>query len=146
MKKRFSKNDPSLPGRDGYSLATIVRNVDHLKIVRKSDLHRGDLVFVKTVNSVYRIEVLGGGFHLVSGGWFDIHAESPQKTTIVGCTWGGSAIKVDIIAACGLCVEFGNGVTTSVIQKIYVVPQHGDMRRLRLNGFAQDASQTIFLS
>jgi hypothetical protein len=34
---------------------------------------------------------------------------------------GGSIIKVDIVAACGLSLEFGNRVVTSTIQKIFVV-------------------------
>ncbi len=45
---------------------------------------------------------------------------SPFVTTITGCTWGGSAIKIDIIAAPGLCIEFGNNVLTSTVQKVIV--------------------------
>ena len=47
---------------------------------------------------------------------------SPIKTTIKGCTWGGSIIKTDIVAACGLNLEFGNRLLTSAIQKIIVFP------------------------
>jgi hypothetical protein len=43
-------------------------------------------------------------------------------TTIPGCTWGGSAIKVDIVAAFGLMLEFGNRLTTSPIQEVFVLP------------------------
>ena len=35
--------------------------------------------------------------------------------------WGGSAIKHDIVAACGLFLEFGNWVITTRIQKIRVI-------------------------
>ena len=42
---------------------------------------------------------------------------------INGCTWGGSAIKIDIVAAAGLCLEFGNKVRTSPIQKIALFPK-----------------------
>jgi len=43
-----------------------------------------------------------------------------MKTTIAGCTWGGSAIKEDIVAACGLHLEFGKRVVTSTIQKVSI--------------------------
>jgi hypothetical protein len=43
------------------------------------------------------------------------------KTTITGCTLGGSVIKLDIVAACGLRLEFGNRVVTTPIQKVYVI-------------------------
>jgi len=46
---------------------------------------------------------------------------SPVTTSIAGCTWGGSSIKVNIVAACGLCLEFGNRLITSPIQRIIVV-------------------------
>jgi hypothetical protein len=64
------------------------------------------------------------GYFAVSGGWFDRHSSSPVRTRINGCTWGGTAIKVDIIAACGLCLEFGNRVVTSSIRSIFILP-HG---------------------
>jgi hypothetical protein len=38
-----------------------------------------------------------------------------------GCTWGGSAIKQDILAACGLHLEFGNTVRTTPIRQISVI-------------------------
>ncbi|MBF8296509.1 MAG: hypothetical protein HW389_3054, partial [Bacteroidetes bacterium] len=62
------------------------------------------------------------GLYEVSGGWFDKKALSPVQLKISGCTWGGSAIKIDLIAACGLRIEFGNRLITSPIQKIFVLP------------------------
>jgi len=109
----------------GQSLAAIVEQADELKQVRKADLRFGDQVVVNTLNSIYYIRVIEGGFYVVSGGWFDREGLSPMKTTINGCTWGGSIIKIDIVAACGLCLEFGNRVVTSVIRKIFVVPAGG---------------------
>jgi hypothetical protein len=47
---------------------------------------------------------------------------------IAGCTWGGSAIKIDIVAACGLCLEFTNRLTTSPIQKIFLFRQQNTER------------------
>jgi hypothetical protein len=42
-------------------------------------------------------------------------------TTIRGCTWGGSAIATDLLAASGLFLEFGNGVVTTAIGAFRVV-------------------------
>jgi hypothetical protein len=106
----------------GHSLEAIVEKSKQLKQVRKADLQFGDWVIVETLNSVYSMRVVEGGAYLVSGGWFDHNGLSPMKTTISGCTWGGSIIKMDIVAACGLCLEFGNRVMTSPIQKIFVIP------------------------
>jgi hypothetical protein len=110
----------------GQSLEKIVDSVEQLKQVYKNDLRFGDLVLITTLNSVYTVRVLQDGFYLVSGGWFDKKGLSPMKTTITGCTWGGSIIKMDIMAACGLCVEFGNRVVTSPIQKVCIIPNGGE--------------------
>ncbi len=103
------------------TLGAIVRHADGLRAVRKTDLEFGDLVVVTTANSTYSIYVLGDGYYSISGGWFDRQGLSPMKTTINGCTWGGSAILLDIMAACGLHLEFGNQVVTSGIRKIHVL-------------------------
>jgi hypothetical protein len=107
----------------GYPLSTLVGHMTHLQQVRKRDLRAGDRVFVLTRNSVYSICVAGEGVYFVSGGWFDRKGLSPVKTTIAGCTWGGSAIKQDIVAACGLRLEFGNRLVTSSIRKVFVFPR-----------------------
>ena len=109
--------------RPGVSLGNIVKNADKLQAVKKADLRPGDCVIVKTLNSAYTIRVEGGNKYLVSGGWFGKKGRTPATTTIAGCTCGGSAIKVDIIAACGLSLEFGNRLITSTIQKIFVLPR-----------------------
>ncbi|NIR53017.1 hypothetical protein GWO43_30680 [candidate division KSB1 bacterium] len=105
----------------GQSLARVIERSRILKQVYKKDVHFGDLVIVNTHNSTYSVRVLSHGRYLVSGGWFDLHGLSPVKTSITGCTWGGSVIKLDILAACGLCLEFGNRVVTSPIQKVTVI-------------------------
>ena len=89
--------------------------------VQKSELRRGDRVVVATENSVYCINVLGDSTYSVWGGWFDRQGVSPIRLSISGCTWGGSVIKQDIVAACGLRLEFGNRVVTSRIQAIRVI-------------------------
>ncbi len=107
--------------RPGHSLEKIVKSTNHIKQVRKEDLHFGDFVFIATKNSVYSVRVLENGLYQVSGGWFDRKGLSPIRITINGCTWGSSVIKSDIVAACGLCLEFGNKVVTTPIQKVYVI-------------------------
>lgn len=97
------------------------QHADCLEAVRKNDLVNGDAVLVRTKNSVYEILALGNGFYQVSGGWFDRHGVSGQVVTINGCTWGGSAIKQDIIAARGLFLEFGNRVVTTRIRDILLI-------------------------
>jgi hypothetical protein len=89
--------------------------------VQKSELRRGDRVVVATENSVYCISFLGDSTYSVWGGWFDRQGVSPVRLSISGCTWGGSVIKHDIVAACGLRLEFGNRVVTSRIQAIRVI-------------------------
>lgn len=108
-------------GQYGLSLDSVVRGAERLSELRKSDVAVGDWILVKTCNSVYTIRAVGDNRYLVSGGWFDRNGLSPKTMTIAGCTWGGSIIKIDVAAACGLCLEFGNRLTTSTIQKIIVL-------------------------
>ncbi|MFQ5865554.1 MAG: hypothetical protein ACE5IW_10030 [bacterium] len=109
----------------GHSLEKIAEGASQLKKVLKAELQFGDLVLITTQNSVYSVYVLEHGFYLVSGGWFDSKGLSPMKTTITGCTWGGSIVKLDVVAACGLCLEFGNRVVTTPIQKVCVIRYGG---------------------
>ncbi len=113
-----------------FALPTLddrIRDADRLVAVRKSELVPGDAVLVQTRNSVYAIRALGNGFYEVSGGWFDRHGGRAQVVTINGCTWGGSAIKQDLVAARGLFLEFGNRVVTTRILCVVVV--RGEARR-----------------
>ena len=109
------------------TLGALVKHADQFESVRKRNLFAGDWVLVTTKNSVYSIFVLGDGRYSVSGGWFDREGLSPQTTTINGCTWGGSAIKDDIVAACGLFLEFGNRVMTTRIQNFRVIRDDEEM-------------------
>ncbi len=110
----------------GYrrTLSTMVEHADRLQQVQKTSLSVGDCMVIKTCNSVYCMRALDDGFWSASGGWFDRKGVSPMKVRINGCTWGGSAIKVDIAAACGLCLEFGNRLVTSPIRRIFIF-SHG---------------------
>ncbi len=104
------------------TLEARVAHAQSLDEVRKTDLRIGDRVLVTTRNSRYTIWVLDDGVYWVWGGWFDREGISPQRVAINGCTWGGSAIKRDIIAAPGLRLEFGNTVLTTRIQQVCVIP------------------------
>jgi hypothetical protein len=104
------------------TLATRVKQAQSLEEVRKKDLRAGDRVLVTTRNSLYTLWALGDRHFLVWGGWFDRQGTSPQRVSINGCTWGGSAIKLDIIAALGLRLEFANRVLTTPIREVRVIP------------------------
>jgi len=110
----------------GMSLSTLVDVSDKLKQVQKVNVHTGDCMLVHTCNSVYIIRAVGDGWFTISGGWFDRKGRSPMKVRITGCTWGGSVIKMNVAAACGLCLEFGNRVVTSPVQRILMFP-HGTL-------------------
>ena len=99
----------------------ILEQVHCSRPARKGDLGPGDYVVVTTENSVYSIEVLADATYCVRGGWFDRQKQSPVTTSIAGCTWGGSVIKNDIVAACGLHLEFGNRLLTSRIREVLVI-------------------------
>jgi hypothetical protein len=107
--------------RIGIDLSMLAKQAVCLQQVRKADLQAGDCVIVKTRNSVYQIRATEDGEYIVSGGWFDHKGLSPVKINVAGCTWGGTAIKLDVVAACGLCLEFGNRVVTSAIQAVAVL-------------------------
>ena len=103
------------------TLSVIVDHTDQLEAVYKKDLEFGDRLIVTTRNSTYSIHAVREGLYTVSGGWFDRHGLSPTKVAINGCTWGGHAIKEDILAACGLHLEFENSVVTSKILQFQVI-------------------------
>ena len=109
----------------GQSLDKIVQRTDQLKQIYRADLQFGDMLRVTTLNSDYLIRVVDGGHCLVSGGWFDHHGLSPMRLRITGCTWGGSIIKLDIVAACGLCMEFSNRVITSPVHEVHLMRGEG---------------------
>jgi hypothetical protein len=103
------------------TLEAITNHARTLEEVRKRDLRSGDRVLVTTKNSLYTLCALGDRHFLVWGGWFDRQGTSPQRVSINGCTWGGSAIKLDIIAALGLRLEFGNRVLTTPIRHVRLI-------------------------
>jgi len=112
------------------TMDSIVEHVGLFESIRKADLRRGDQVVIQTENSVYRIQVQDEGAYSIRGGWFDRNGLSPTPISIVGCTWGGTAIKRDLVAACGLRLEFGNRVVTSRIREVRVI-RRGEMPDIR---------------
>ena len=112
-----------------YTLETEAERSRSLEAVRKSDLRSGDCLLVTTQNSRYTIWVLGDGCYRIWGGWFDRRGISPQRVGINGCTWGGSALKMDIVAACGLHLEFANTVLTTRIRNIRVIRGQATLSR-----------------
>ena len=68
------------------------------------------------------MHALGGNRFDVSGGWFDRPGTEGKSIAIAGCTWGGSIIYTEAVAACGLCTEFGNRVITSPVVRITHLP------------------------
>ena len=105
----------------GYSLPAIIETAERVPQIRRVDVRDGDHLFVKTRNSLYTITMRGNRACVVTGGWFDRRGKSPMRTTVCGCTWGGSVIKVDILAAVGLCIEFGNRLITTEARRIILL-------------------------
>jgi hypothetical protein len=106
------------------NLEKIVDGIIYQRQIYKKNLRFGDLLIITTMNSEYNIFVLESGFFLIMGGWFDQAGLSPAKMGVKGCSWGGNIIKIDIIAACGLHLEFSNGLRTSIIRKVIVCPRN----------------------
>jgi len=105
-----------------YSLSAIVDHVDQQLQISKKNLRFNDLLIITTRNSVYTIIILDKNEVLVFGGWFSKKGLTPCRTQINGCTWGGCILKQDIVACCGMCIEFANRVTTSRIIKVQHYP------------------------
>lgn len=107
--------------RRGFTLPSLVEHAEIVPHIRKMDVRDGDWILVKTRNSLYTIRSEGRSGCVVSGGWFDRRGKSPMRTTVAGCTWGGSVIKVDILAAVGLRIEFGNRLITTEARRIILL-------------------------
>lgn len=112
----------------GIWVRTMDKQIEMLSMIDmlpKKGLTPGSMIEIYTTNSVYELYVLEGDDFIVSGGWFDKQNLSPYHVCINGCTWGGSAIKHDIIAGEMMHIEFNTGdrniVTTSSIKswKVY---------------------------
>lgn len=96
-------------------LSKLIKKVDELPALYKSDIRAGDRVRIKTQNSTYCLRVLENNTYMVEGGRFDRKKESPLQMSITGCGLGGTFVKTDLVAACGLSIEFENRVITSTV-------------------------------
>ncbi len=107
---------------EGMSLSNFIGlSTDKRHTLSRHEIYAGDMVYVKTINSVYTLHAHRNGSFSVSGGWVDQRGISPFVTSINGCTLGGSIINITAIATCGLCIEFGNSVRTSLVRKIILI-------------------------
>ena len=100
---------------EALTLEAITDAAEHVQAVSRTDLRVGDWVVVTTRNSVYSLCLLEDGSYSVAGGWFDRAGLSPKRIGVAGCTFGGRAIRSQVIAAPGLFLEFENSVTTTRI-------------------------------
>ena len=114
------------PGpRWARTLDAITKHARLDQVIQKSDIHWGDRVIVKTRNSTYCLLALGDDTFAVSGGWFEKNASG--AVGVNGCTYGGRAILHDVVAGCGLFLEFGNNVLTTRIRDVRVVPREATL-------------------
>lgn len=105
-------------------LSRFAERVEKLPALYKSEVEIGDYIMVKTQNSIYKLQACSGREYLVNGGRFDRKKQSPIRTTITGCGLGSAFVKIDLIAACGLRIEFGNRVITSSIDTFVLFKSH----------------------
>ena len=106
----------------GATLAGIAQTSHLFPQVRKDEVSPGDWLIIRTVKSEYRLRALGEGLFEARGGWFDKKGFAPMTIGVAGATWGGSAIMPQVLAACGLRVEFRNRLITSPVRSIVIVP------------------------
>ena len=121
--RRFEKRRLDRTGvapHQGISLDHLLEHLPQIKKIQRADLRFADRVVVQTQNSQYDLLVVGDGEYLISGGWFDRERLSPYRVRINGCTWGGSIIWKDVVAAPGMCIEFNNRVITSPVRRVVV--------------------------
>jgi len=104
-----------------HAVPALEEKVGSLGLVRRGDIGWRDQLLVRTKNSDYSIHRAGRDTWYVWGGWFAHHGEFPARVRINGCTWGGSVIYPDLLAAPGLFLEFANGVTTTRIRSVSIL-------------------------
>ncbi|HUF47888.1 MAG TPA: hypothetical protein VMM93_08730 [Vicinamibacterales bacterium] len=113
-----SVGDDRRVGRTLGRLASVAPDIEGLW---KRDARAGDWVLVETRNSTYTLVVQADLSVVVTGGWFAAAPLDEGRVQVSGCTWGGSAILVGMMAAPGMCVEFSNGVRTTRVRTVRVI-------------------------
>lgn len=116
---------PDSPAGDGGPLARtlsrLAAEAADIQGVRRADLRDGDWIVARTRNSTYTLAVGTGRTFVVTGGWFLHHPGESRLVGVNGCTWGGSAILTDMIAAPGMYIEFTNGVRTTRVRDVQLM-------------------------
>ena len=87
------------------SISEKIANSEKWKKIKKSDIKKGQRLIVKTTHSTYEFDYLGNNEYMVKGGYFDINNLSPCRVIINGCTWGGSMLKIDVVAVENMYME-----------------------------------------
>lgn len=108
--------------RKAVSLDGLTEAADLVGGVRRRDLEAGDRIVISTKNSVYSLIARADGRFDVSGGWFERQGSAPARVEVRGCTAGGHAIFTDHIAARGLFMEFADGLRTTRIKSVRLIP------------------------
>ncbi|MGB2906437.1 MAG: hypothetical protein WBB73_05020 [Candidatus Aminicenantaceae bacterium] len=90
------------------------------QMIFRDSLRFGDQIEITTRNSTYMVFVVNPKSFLVTGGWFERKGLAPARVEIPGCTWGGSAINLDVIAGRGLCIEFQDRAVTSRVLEMKI--------------------------
>ena len=103
------------------TLTRLAVTAPDLEGVWKRDVKSGDWIVATTRNSTYTLAVQDDLSVLVSGGWFEQAGPTSRRVHVNGCTWGGSAILTGMLAAPGMCIEFGNGVRTTRVRNVEVI-------------------------
>jgi hypothetical protein len=108
--------------RRAISLDGLTEAAELVDGVKRRDLSPGDRVIISTKNSVYALTARTGGSFDVSGGWFEREGTGAARVEVRGCTAGGHAIFTDHIAAKGLFMEFADGLRTTRIKSVRLIP------------------------
>ena len=111
-----------LKKRKVIQLDGLTEAADLVDGVKRRDLDPGDRVIISTKNSVYSLTACADGRFTVSGGWFEREGEGAARIEVRGCTAGGHAIFTDHIAAKGLFMEFADGLRTTRIRSVRLIP------------------------
>jgi hypothetical protein len=103
------------------TLTRLATAAPDLEGVWKRDVKSGDWIVATTRNSTYTLAVQDDLTVVVTGGWFQRAEVGGRRVHVNGCTWGGSAILTGMLAAPGMCIEFGNGVRTTRVRDVEVI-------------------------
>lgn len=108
--------------RRAITLDNLAEAAELVDAVKRRALDPGDRVIISTKNSVYSLTARSDGSFTACGGWFEREGEGESRVEVRGCTAGGHAIFTDHIAARGLFMEFEDGLRTTRIKSVRLIP------------------------